>query len=109
MQENTTISQTVLCLLLIPNHSFLGLKDPETFGGSMPFIRVTRTCDKVVIDINTASILQFYPASGNTRIDLQDNISHDIVDEPRQLRGYIKKAEGTLPEKAEPNGEQSLA
>lgn len=68
----------------------------------MPFIRVTRR-DNVVIDINTVNIIQFYPQGGNTRIDLKDNITHDIVDEVRQLRGYIKKAEGTLPEKQEPN------
>lgn len=71
----------------------------------MPFIRVTRTADSVVFDINTANIIQFYPHHGNTRIDLTDNISHDIVDEVRQLRGYIKKAEGTLPEKQELNVE----
>lgn len=68
----------------------------------MPFIRVTRR-DNVVIDISVNKIIQFYPQGGDTRIDLVDNISHDIVDDPRQLRGYIKKAEGTLPEKAMPN------
>lgn len=72
----------------------------------MPFIRVTRTSDSVVFDINTANIIQFYSYQGHTRIDLTDNISHDIVDEVRQLRGYIKKAEGTLPEKQEPNVEK---
>lgn len=70
----------------------------------MPFIRVTRR-DNVVIDISVNKIIQFYPQGGDTRIDLVDNISHDIVDDPRQLRGYIKKAEGTLPEKVEPNVE----
>lgn len=62
----------------------------------MPFIRVTRR-DNTVIDVNISKIIQFHPHGGNTRLDLVDNISHDIVDEPRQLRGYIKKAEGTLP------------
>lgn len=70
----------------------------------MPFIRVTRR-DNVVIDIHTANIIQFYQQGGSTIIDLRDNISHNIVDEPRQLRGYIMKAEGTLPKKQEPNAE----
>jgi len=72
----------------------------------MPFIRVTRR-DNVEIDVSVNKIIQFYPQGGCTRIDLTDNISHDINDEPRQLRGYIKKAEGTLPVKKEPNDKLS--
>lgn len=68
----------------------------------MPFIRVTRR-DKIVVDINTVHIIQFYPEGGDTKVDLTDNLSFNVLEEPRQLRGFIKKAEGTLPEKQEPN------
>lgn len=71
----------------------------------MPFIRVTRYEDDVVIDISVTKIISFYVAKGGkfTTVELVDNLNIHAKDEPRQLRGYIKKAEGTLPEKAEPN------
>lgn len=61
----------------------------------MPFIRINRI-DGKSIDVNTSKIIQFYELGGNTRIDLSDNLSHDVKDSPRQLRTFIKKAEGLL-------------
>lgn len=74
----------------------------------MPFIRVTDTQTKAIVDLNINKIIKFEvrPGSKFTTIDLDDNWCIHVDDEPRQLRGYIKKAEGTLPEKAEPNVSQ---
>lgn len=71
----------------------------------MPFIRVTRFEDAVVMDINVNKIISFHVGKGKkfTTIELVDNLTVDACDDPRQLRGYIKKAEGTLPEKVMPN------
>lgn len=73
----------------------------------MPFIRVNEFQTETVHDVNVANIISFSVKKGSkfTTMELVDNITINIVDDPRQLRGYIKKAEGTLPEKAEPNEE----
>lgn len=69
----------------------------------MPLIRIN-TAAGDTISVNTQHIIQFYELGGNTRIDLRDNISHEIKDSPRQLRGYINKAEGLLNDRVEFSG-----
>ena len=67
----------------------------------MPFIRVTDVKQKQVVDLNIAHIVGFTPAhrdlSGSFITLINGEIYH-VEDTPRSLRGYIKKAEGTLPE-----------
>lgn len=69
----------------------------------MPFIRVTRTRDDVVMDININRIESFSQEKGNkfTTLCLQGESVYHVNDTPRSIRGYIKKAEGLLPEKEE--------
>lgn len=73
----------------------------------MPFIRVTEVKTKQVNDINVNRIISFYERTGDkfTTIHLEGGLDLHVEDEPRQLRGYIKKAEGTLPVKKESNAE----
>lgn len=68
----------------------------------MPFIRVTDVRDKQVVDLNINHIVAFTPAIGRdlqgSLITLNNGDVYHVEDTPRSLRGYIKKAEGTLPE-----------
>lgn len=77
----------------------------------MPFIRVTDAQQKQVVDVNIAHIVAFTPAAGRdpqgSFITLNNGVIYHVEDTPRSLRGYIKKAEGTLP-LPEPKDELSL-
>lgn len=68
----------------------------------MPFIRVTDVVQKQVVDLNVAHIVGFTPATGREQtgslVTLANGDVYHVEDTPRSLRGYIKKAEGTLPE-----------
>lgn len=67
----------------------------------MPFIRVTDVQQNQVVDLNIAHIVAFTPANRNQQgsfVTLNNGDVYHVEDTPRSLRGYIKKAEGTLPE-----------
>lgn len=69
----------------------------------MPFIRVTDVQSKQVIDLNIAHIVAFTPVGGTkakgSLVSIDNGESYHVEDETRQIRGYIMRAEGTLPEK----------
>lgn len=69
----------------------------------MPFIRVNEHPSGDVHHINIASIISFSQHKGDkfTKLELRDNISLGVTDTPRQLRGYINKAEGLLEDRQE--------
>lgn len=65
----------------------------------MSFIRVSEQDEsKTKVDLNTVHIVSFRPASdAGAVIDLTDGGTLYVNESPRQLRGFIKKAQGTLP------------
>ena len=65
----------------------------------MSFIRVSEKDEsKTKVDVNTVHIVLFRPASdAGSMIDLADGGTLYVNESPRQLRGFIKKAQGTLP------------
>lgn len=69
----------------------------------MPFIRVNEHPGGDVHHVNIASIISFSQRKGDkfTKLELKDNISLSVTDTPRQLRGFINKAEGLLEDKVE--------
>lgn len=69
----------------------------------MPFIRLNSFNQASVIDVNVRTILTFSALPGDkyTTVCLRDNLNLQVTDTPRSIRGYIKKAEGLLPEKEE--------
>lgn len=64
----------------------------------MPFIRVNEHPTGSVHHINVANIISFTQRKGEkyTRVELRDNLLLVVTDTPRQIRGYINKAEGLL-------------
>ena len=75
----------------------------------MPFIRLNSAHDKSVVDVNISTIISFSVKPGNvhTTVELRDNLTMLVSDTPRSIRGYIKRAEGLLPEKEETPKETS--
>ena len=65
----------------------------------MSFIRVSEQDEsKTKVDLNTVHIVSFRPATdAGAVIDLTDGGTLYVNESPRQLRGFIKKAQGTLP------------
>ena len=59
--------------------------------------------------MNITSIINFGVKPGNkhTTVELRDNITLSVSDTPRSIRGYIKRAEGLLPEKEEEPGAEA--
>lgn len=73
----------------------------------MPFIRVTDAETQQKIDVNIAHIVAFYPNVNRKRptsrslVRLTTGDIFDVQDEARQIRSYIKKEEGKLPDPIE--------
>lgn len=69
----------------------------------MPFIRVNEQPSGDVHHVNVANIISFSQRKGEkfTRVELRDNLLLVVTDTPRQIRGYINKAEGLLVDRAE--------
>lgn len=65
----------------------------------MSFIRVSEQDDnKTKVDVNSVHIVSFRPAAdAGSMLDLSDGGTLFVNESPRQLRGFIKKAQGTLP------------
>lgn len=71
----------------------------------MSFIRVTLKHNGVKVNLNSANISSFSDASDSgSVITMTNDDDFEVTDSARSLRGYIKKAQGTLPAKA---GEES--
>lgn len=68
----------------------------------MSFIRVTLRSNKNKIDINTVHVVSFREATtlGTDIVMLNDDV-HLVNESPRQIRSFIKKAQGSLPAPAE--------
>lgn len=67
----------------------------------MPFIRLNRHIEQTPVDVNINTILTFEVKRGDkfTTVYLRDNLNLEVSDTPRSIRGYIKRAEGLLPDK----------
>lgn len=69
----------------------------------MSFIRVTlRNEKKTKVDLNSAHIVHYHAGSnGGAEVGSDVTLLNDDIltvnESPRQLRGFIKKAQGTLP------------
>lgn len=65
----------------------------------MSFIRVTLRSSKEKIDINTVHVVSFREAdSPGTEITMLNDDVHLVNETTRQIRSFIKKAQGTLPQ-----------
>lgn len=69
----------------------------------MSFIRVSLRHSKDKIDINTAHLVSFKPlfADGKevaTELTLLNDDKYSVNESSRQIRSFIKKAQGTLPQ-----------
>lgn len=66
----------------------------------MSFIRVTDNESGEKIDLNSNHIVAFRGMGDGqgSEISLIGGNFHSVKDSPRSLRGYIKKAQGMLPE-----------
>lgn len=69
----------------------------------MPFIRLNLYVEQSSVDVNINTIIAFEVRPGDkfTTVCLRDNLNYEVSDTPRSIRGYIKRAEGLLPEKVE--------
>lgn len=64
----------------------------------MSFIRVTLRSSKDKVDINTVHIVSFRDGvSSGTEITMLNDDLHLVNESTRQIRSFIKKAQGTLP------------
>lgn len=66
----------------------------------MSFIRVTqRNADKTKTDLNTVHVICYTPEVGGTGSDiaLRDGTKLAVNESPRQLRSFVRKAQGQLP------------
>lgn len=65
----------------------------------MSFIRVSRVnTDSTKVDINTAHIVSYEVGQASTIIVMSTDEELHVNETPRQLRSFIKKAQGTLPQ-----------
>jgi hypothetical protein len=68
----------------------------------MSFIRVTLKADGSKVELNINHVTHFSGASSGegSTIILANRDYLEVTDTIRSLRGYVKKAQGVLPEKA---------
>ena len=73
----------------------------------MSFIRVTTKKNAVKLDLNLNHIVHFetHQTGEGSYITMIDGTDYEVTNSSRSLRGYIKKAQGTLPEKATASAE----
>lgn len=67
----------------------------------MSFIRVTNIDGSVKTDLNVNKIIGFSQKKAGTEVVMTDNMTYVVHETARQVRNFIKKAQGLLPEKAE--------
>lgn len=63
----------------------------------MTFIRVTDAASKTKFDVNSVHITSHTPFGEGSKIRLADGEVYSVLDTPRSIRSYIKKAQGNLP------------
>lgn len=65
----------------------------------MSFIRVTLRSDKTKIDLNTVHVVSYAPQYEGTGSDIELSTGNELAvnESPRQLRSFVRKAQGTLP------------
>lgn len=65
----------------------------------MSFIRVTLRSSKDKVDLNTAHIVSFREGvQSGTEVSMVNGDLHLVNESTRQIRSFIKKAQGTLPQ-----------
>lgn len=70
----------------------------------MSFIRLTRKGGTKQVDVNSTHVVSFEELNGTgngTYVTLVDSTEMDVLESPRQIRSFIKKAQGSLPAPAE--------